>query len=129
MKKVFFNSNGIWPPGSALARIIIGLMMIKLGIEIFDRDQVNGYGAWLKDLGFPMPVFIAYLGKGAELVGGVSPVTGFLASLMMIPLVITMAVISFVMIKPDVFGDSQNRFFNAFISARFLFHRSGHLES
>ena len=54
----------------ALLRITTGFLMLLHGWEVFDPTLMAEYGKWLNDLHFPAPQFMAWLGKGTELVAG-----------------------------------------------------------
>ena len=91
MKK-FFSTQPIWyDEGLFVVRLILGLFMVYHGWEIFDKTLMDGYvnGDMLKN--GPSPAFMAYLGKGAELVGGIMLVFGWLTRVAALIIVLTMA--------------------------------------
>ena len=92
--------------GIVLVRIIAGLIIASFGLEVFDQEMITGYSKWLKDLHFPVPRFMAYLGKLSELVGGVFLAVGFLTRIASLILVITMFVITFIMSDGNLRSDS-----------------------
>ncbi len=97
MIKNIVQKEVLFPWLLAANRILSGGIICSFGLEIFDAENMEGYGQWLKDLGMPMPILMAYIGKVAELLGGVCLVLGFYTRLAAIPLVITMIVITFIM--------------------------------
>jgi len=111
-----FTATGFWENGTVVIRVLAGIIMFKAGLQILDNDAMNGYSSWLASLGFPAPRFMAYLGKWAELLGGASLILGFLTRWLMIPLIITMAVIIFIMGQSDPLGEDQHPFLLLMIS-------------
>jgi putative oxidoreductase len=101
IKKFIYTPNGMWATGAVILRIIAGLTILKYGLEIFSTDKMNGYISWLTDLKFPSPETMAYIGKVCELTGGLLMVFGLFTRLAAIPLIITMAVIGFIMGEPE----------------------------
>ncbi|MCW3465013.1 DoxX family protein [Chitinophaga nivalis] len=96
--------------GVVLIRIIAGLLIFVHGCGIFHPGHMEGNIAWLTDLHFPIPVGMAYLGKGAELVGGAFLMLGLLTRMAAAVLVINMGVITFIMGTGKVFTDDQPPF-------------------
>lgn len=99
-------TTGSFPAGLALVRVITGILLLRVGWEMFSTDKMSGYFQWLTDIRFPMPVFMAYAGKLAELAGGLSFLTGFLIRWTSIPVMITMVVITFIMGEGNLMSDS-----------------------
>ncbi len=110
MAKKILTARGFWEEGTVIIRVIAGIIIFQFGLQLFDNEGMKGYTGWLTDLGFPMPDTMASLGKWAELIGGASLILGFLTRWLMIPLIITMAVIIFIMGQADPFGDDQQAF-------------------
>src|SRR5688572_19502539 len=115
MKKVF-TSDGLWSHGIVIIRCFAGIIIIKYGLEIFEKSAMSGYTQWLTDLHFPIPRFLAYLGKFAELAGGISLVLGLMTRWLMIPLAIAMIVITFVMLEGKIFGENEHTFLLLLVS-------------
>ena len=101
LKKIVFTSNGLWETGAVMLRVIAGAIIFKYGLEIFSDDKMNGYISWLTDLKFPFPETMAYIGKVCELAGGLLMALGLFTRLAAIALIITMAVIGFIMGEPE----------------------------
>src|SRR5688572_1795962 len=97
MAKKILTARGFWEEGTVIVRVIAGIIIFQFGLQLFDNEGMKGYMGWLTDLGFPLPGTMASLGKWAELIGGASLILGFLTRWLMIPLIITMAVIIFIM--------------------------------
>src|SRR4030095_7932857 len=89
MLKNFLSSKPIWERGLVLIRIVVGIMLIRHGIEVFDSQMMIDYGKRTSDLHFPLPQFTAYLGKSMELIGGISLLFGFLTRIITIAIMIT----------------------------------------
>lgn len=125
MKK-FFGSDSIWQDGGlAGIRIIVGLFMAYHGVEIFDEKKMADYGKWLTELNFSSGVFMAYLGKGSELVSGIFLVLGLFTRLAIIPLVMTMLLICFGMGKGRIFMEDQHPFLFILLAGVFFFTGAG----
>ncbi len=99
-------TTGSFPAGLALVRVITGILLLRVGWEMFSTDKMSGYFQWLTDIGFPLPLAMAYAGKLAELAGGLSFATGFLVRWSSIPVMITMAVVTFIMGEGNLMSDS-----------------------
>ena len=105
MKKILFAKAPIqW--GVGLVRAATGIIIASYGIEIFSQEQIHGYTQWLSDIQFPYPGVMAYVGKFAELGGGILLALGLFTRLATIPLVTTMVVITFVMGEGNIRSDS-----------------------
>jgi putative oxidoreductase len=99
--------------------------MIYHGWEVFDEEKMNGYGKWMTDLKFPAPLFMAYLGKGSELVCGVLILIGWLTRPAAIILAITMFAVAFGMGHGRIFTDDQHPFLFVVLSLVFVFTGAG----
>ena len=76
MKK-FFSTQPIWFDGGLfVVRLILGIFMVYHGYEVFDKAKMDEYAAWDQFKNGPSPVFMVYLGKVAELVGGILLILG-----------------------------------------------------
>jgi putative oxidoreductase len=111
--------------GLALVRIITGVLMIYHGLELFDAEKIKGYGQWLSDLTFPAPVLMAYLGKGAELAGGIMLVLGLFTRSAALLIAIAMLTVCFLMGKGKVFTDDQHPFLFVLLAVLFFFTGPG----
>lgn len=102
----FITTPGALVQGIAITRIVTGLIIAGYGLQIADQKDMEGYAQWLHDVGFPAPLFMAYLGKVIELAGGILLAVGFLTRVVTVPLVITMFVINFIMGDGSVRSDA-----------------------
>lgn len=103
--KLLLHSTQNWSIGFLLIRIMVGIFIMPYGLEIFNQDQVNGYSQWLTDLHFPLPKLMAYLGKLAELLGGICLILGLLTRPAALVLAWVMFVITFIMGNGKIFTD------------------------
>ncbi len=96
LKRILF-ANKPYDLGLTIVRIFLGITIIPYGMELFQAEAMTGYSSWLTDKSVPLPVFMAYVGKVAELLGGFFLIFGLFTRLSSLFLIITMAVITFVM--------------------------------
>jgi putative oxidoreductase len=98
-------------------------MLIRHGIEVFEKDLMVDYGKRLTDLNFPAPQFMAYMGKSTELIGGISLLFGFLTRLIAIPTMVAFLFITFGMGNGKILMDDQHPFL--FVLLLFIFFSVG----
>jgi len=122
MFKGIFNFNTQSQYGVDLIRIISGLIIITFGMEIVDAEKLNGYTEWATDVGIPFPYFMVYIGKLAEIVGGVCLILGLFTRLACIPLMMTMFVITFILLDGN---PKTGSFYLLLIFAIYFFIGSG----
>ena len=108
--------------GVDIIRIIAGIIIIVFSFEIIDSEKMGGYTQWLTDVGFPLPNLMAHVGKLSEMLGGLLLVFGLFTRLAVIPLSVTMFVITFIMLDGNPLTDS---FYLLLIFASFFFMGSG----
>lgn len=111
--------------GFAVIRVITGVLMVYHGWEVLEADKMKGYGDWLKDLKFPAPYVMAYLGKGAEFVGGLLLTVGLFTRLAALALAVTMLLVCFGMGHGRIFTDDQHPFLFVLLSFLFFFTGAG----
>lgn len=110
MLRTLFSTKTIFENSLLLIRLTAGLLIFVHGLGTFNEGHMKGNIAWLSDLHFPAPVFMAYLGKGAELIGGVLLILGLFTRVAAIVLVINMLVICFVLGSGKIFTDDETPF-------------------
>jgi putative oxidoreductase len=115
------DSKGVWENGLAIIRVIIGIFLIYHGAQIFATEDMKGYGQWLTDLHVPMATFMPYVGKAAELLGGVCLVLGLFTRMAAIVLALNFTFITFVMGQGKIFTENQHPFMFVLFSLIFLF--------
>ena len=126
MVKRLLSPHGLWyHEGLALVRVTTGILMTYHGYEVFMVDKMDGYHQWLSDLKFPSPAFMAYLGKGAELIGGILLTLGLFTRFAAILIAITMAVVCFGMGDGKFMTNDQHPFLFVLISLLFFFTGAG----
>jgi putative oxidoreductase len=125
LKSFGFISPLFLSVGFAAVRVITGVLMMYHGIEVFDAEKIRGYGQWLTDLSFPAPLLMAYLGKGAEFVGGLLLAAGLFTRLAALVLAVTMLIICFGMGQGRIFTDDQHPFLFVLLTAVFFFTGAG----
>lgn len=103
--KSLLHSTQLWSPGFMLIRIMLGVVIMPYGWEIFHQDQVYGYSQWLTDVHFPLPKLMAYLGKLAELLGAICLILGLATRPAALILAWVMFVITFIMGNGKIFTD------------------------
>jgi len=127
MIKQWLSSKTILDKWFIIIRIITGVMIARYGLEVFSKVKMDGNFAWLTDIHFPAPVFMAYLGKWAELVGGIFLVIGLFTRFAAIILIIDMLVVIFIMGAGNIFGDEQLPFLLMTLFVCFVFKGGGEL--
>ncbi len=126
MKKIFFSTDPIWASEVlGLIRIIVGILMIYHGWEVFDKAKIEEYAAWDTFKKFPSPSLIVYVGKGAELVSGLFLAIGFLTRIASIILAGTMLYISFFVGNGIIWYNDQHPFLLVLLAAIFFFAGPG----
>ena len=108
-----------------IIRITVGVLIAAYGLETFEADKMKSNVAWLTDIHFPAPVFMAYLGKITELAGGISLAAGLFTRIVSIPLIIDMAVVIIFMGNGKIFGDAQLPFLFALFFLTFIIYGGG----
>ena len=111
MLKRFLSPWPIWQQtGLTIIRILVGIFITYHGFEVFNKQMMNDYGKWLTDMHFPSPLFMAYLGKSIEFAAGVLFTIGLFTRIAIIPLIVTMLVITYGMGEGKIFMDNQHPF-------------------
>ena len=105
----------------ALFRIIIGIFLIYHGQEVFDRNKIEEYSKWEVIQKMPSPLFMAYLGKGMELITGILLTLGLFTRIASLCMAITMLFIVFIIGSGKFYLDDQHPFLFALIGILFFF--------
>ncbi|MGC1240820.1 MAG: DoxX family membrane protein [Chryseosolibacter sp.] len=119
------QSPGIWYDGIALVRIMVGVMLVFHGWQLFETSDMKGYADLLSNISIPFPEAMAYTGKLIELIGGLLLVLGLLTSLVTTSLFLTFIFITFVIGEGDIFTGNQLPFMFAMFSLLFFFTGPG----
>ncbi len=108
----------------AILRIIIGLLLIYHGYEVFDATTMKGYLEW-DDFKSPLGAFLVYAGKGAEFVAGVLLTLGFLTRVGALICIGTLAYITFFVGHGKFWYEDQHPFMFVLFGVLFLFMGPG----
>lgn len=108
----------------AIIRIIVGLLMVYHGIEVFDSQLMQGYIKWdvFKN---KAATFLVYLGKSSELIAGILLTLGLLTRVGAIILVGTMLYILFFVGEGRFWYQDQHPFMFVLFGALFFFTGPG----
>ena len=120
----FFSTSPLWQQqGLAIIRIIVGLFLVYHGWEIFDAAKMKEYTVWNTWKDYPSPAFMVYLGKAAELVGGILLTLGLFTRLACILIAGTMLFIVFFIGNGKFWSNDQHPFL--FVLLAFIFFFTG----
>jgi putative oxidoreductase len=122
MKKFFSTQPIMYNGGLFIVRLILGIFMVYHGWEIFSEEKMSAYMPWDQ---FKNAQWLAYLGKGAELVGGILMAIGWLTRLAALIIAGTMAYIAFFVGNGIVWYNDQHPFMFVLLALVFLFTGPG----
>jgi putative oxidoreductase len=126
MSKKLLSVNPVGIDALSIIRIFAGILILLHGKMVFDSQIMNGMAESMsKDMGMPFPLLMAYLAKGSEFFGGLFFALGLLTRFVSIPLVIAMAVATFVAHHGQVTGEGEHAFLFMLIFVAFFFIGSG----
>lgn len=111
--------------GTAIVRVITGLLLAYHGFEVFDAKLMKDYAQWnmFKDL--PIGLVLVYLGKGAEFVAGILLALGLFTKLASVITIITMLGIMFFVGHGKFWYEDQHPFLFVLLALIFLFNGGG----
>ena len=123
----FLSSTPIWQTaGLTLIRIVVGSFMIYHGWEIFSEAKINEYLKW--------DIFktssgktLVYLGKAAELIGGILLVLGLFTRLAALVLIGPMIYITFFLGHGKIWYEDQYPFLFILLGLVFFFMGGGRI--
>lgn len=121
------QSPGVWYDGIALVRIMVGVMLIFHGLQLFETQDMGVFTDLLFNMSIPFPEAMAYTGKLVELIGGAFMILGLFTRLVTVLLFITFMFITFGLGEARIFSDNQLPFLYALISLLFFFTGAGRL--
>lgn len=121
MKQLFSSTPIAQPTALATLRIITGLLMAYHGLEVFKPDVIKGYAEWDVIKNFPAPLFMAYLGKGLELVTGLCFIVGIFTRVAALLMSINMLFICFKIGGGKFYYEDQHPFLFALLALLFFF--------
>lgn len=121
--KNFFEKNAI--NALMVVRVIVGLLMIYHGKEVFDDKLLTEYGLWEQFKGFSNPKLVVTIGKGVELVCGILLTIGFYTRIGALLLILSMLYITFFIGKGVFWYADQHPFLFVLLGIIYLFLGSG----
>jgi uncharacterized membrane protein YphA (DoxX/SURF4 family) len=124
------NSNqapGLWHDGIAIVRIVVGVMLIFHGWQIFEEQDMQGFADLFVGMSMPYPDAIPYVGKVIEILGGLLLLLGLFTRLATALLFVLFILITFVVGEGKIFTDNQLPFLFALVCLLFFFTGSGRL--
>ena len=121
----FFSPSPIWSnKGLALVRIILALLMIYHGIEIFSPETMNVYIEWDTFKG-PLAKFMVYAGKSSELAAGVFLLLGLFTRACALVIIGTFSYITFFVGHGRFWYEDQHPFMFVLFGVLFFFTGPG----
>ncbi|MEM3113288.1 MAG: DoxX family protein [Candidatus Pacearchaeota archaeon] len=96
--------------GPTLIRVFLGLLMLIPGIsKLMNTEMPIGM---LTNLGFPAPIFLAWVLLLSEIIFGVSVIIGWKVKYTIWPLVIVLTVATIFVVIPNMNGNPVNLLFH-----------------
>ncbi|UFH53549.1 DoxX family protein [Spirosoma sp. KNUC1025] len=125
MKK-FLSAEGLFQEGGlTFVRIVVGLLLIYHGWEVFDPTKMKEYAVWDVFKESSSPSFMVYLGKGSELVAGILLTAGFLTRIACLIIIGTMLYITFFIGHGKFWYEDQHPFMFVLMGLVFFFTGAG----
>ena len=125
MNKIF-SIQPVWlSEGLFLVRIVLGFFMAYHGWEVFDEAKMKEYAAWDSFKNSASPAFMVYLGKAAELVGGILLMLGLFTRVGALIIAVTMAYIAFFVGNGKIWYEDQHPFMFVLLALVFVFTGPG----
>jgi putative oxidoreductase len=120
--KTLFTADGFYTKeGLAALRILVGLLMAYHGLEIFNSSVMNEYAKWEVIKTLPFSNGIAYVGKGIELISGISLAIGAFTRVAALMMAVNMLFICFRIGSGRFYYEDQHSFLFALIALIFFF--------
>jgi putative oxidoreductase len=124
MKKLFSSTPIMPAQGLAIVRIIFGALMVYHGKEVFDPELMKEYANW-DSISGSNGLFMVYLGKGSEFVGGLFLLLGIFTRVASLMTMGTMLYITFIVGGGKFWYEDQHPFMFALFGLLFLFTGPG----
>ena len=118
---------GVWYDGIAIVRIVVGVMLIFHGWQLFQTHDMNVIADVLFNMSIPYPEAMAYTGKIIELTGGFFLVLGLFTRVVTILLFLNFVFVTFAIGEGKVLSDNQLPFLYALVSLIFFFTGAGRI--
>ena len=110
----------------AILRIILGLLMVYHGLEVFDAELMTGYQDWDAFKG-PLAKLMVYAGKSSELISGILLTLGLFTRLGALLCIGTLAYVTFFVGQGRFWYEEQHPFMFVLFGVLFLFSGAGKL--
>jgi uncharacterized membrane protein YphA (DoxX/SURF4 family) len=121
MKKIF-SPSPLWQAnGIAFLRILVGILLAYHGAEVFQEEKMKPYFEWEVFKNFSSPSLMPYLGKSAELIGGILLLLGLFTRIACIIIAGTMLYICFFVGKGEFWYGDQHPFLFVILALVFFF--------
>ena len=124
MKNLFSSKSIFLPEGIAVVRLIVGVLIIYHGQEVFNSEIMNGYITW-DTFSNPYGKYMVYAGKCSELLAGILIFLGWYTRIGSILLMGTMLYITFFVGQGRFWYEDQHPFMFAMMGLVFFFYGSG----
>jgi putative oxidoreductase len=122
----FFSPAPIWQDkGIGLLRILVGIFMIYHGIEIFDAAKIKEYASWEPTKSLPAPLFLSYLGKFCEFLGGILLLLGLFTRVGTLFIILPMIFVAFFIGHAKIWYEDQYPFLFILLGLVFFFTGPG----
>lgn len=119
----FFSASPFWQQqGLGIIRIIVGLFMVYHGWEVFDGEKMKDYLTW-DQFKSSSAAFMVYMGKVAELTGGILLTLGLFTRLASLIIAGTMLYVSLFVGHGKIWYEDQHPFM--FVLLAFVFFFTG----
>lgn len=125
MVKLFSSSPVAQQSGLAVIRIIVGLLMVYHGWEVFDAGKIKEYADWDSFKKFASPLPVVYIGKGAELLAGILLTIGLFTRIVAAILTGAMLYITFFVGSGKIWYEDQHPFLFVLLALVFFFSGAG----
>ncbi|MBI2269595.1 MAG: DoxX family protein [Bacteroidetes bacterium] len=128
IKKLFFGTEPLTQYSMLTIRIVMGILFIHHGQNIFNPADVQETADWLaKELHFPLPLLMADLKMGAMFFGGILLIIGLFTRIAAFFIMFTMLVAWLAGHGGEIFGDGEMSFAYATVMLTILLAGPGRL--
>jgi uncharacterized membrane protein YphA (DoxX/SURF4 family) len=125
MKK-FLSPMPLWQnSGMGFIRIIVGLLLVYHGWEVFNAEIMKGYTTWDTFKGFSYPSLVVYTGKAIELLAGILLALGLFTRIACILVIVIFLYITFGVGNGKFWYDDQHPFMFVITALMFFFTGPG----